>query len=57
MIKYEYKAISKGMPLALNDKKSAETAQDLEEELNRLGAEGWEFIQWKDTMLIFRREF
>lgn len=56
MIKYEYKVISKGMPLALNDKKSAEMAQGLEEELNQLGTEGWEFIQWKDTMLIFRRE-
>ena len=55
MKKYEYKIISKGLPVAMNEKKYAEMAQKLEEELNQLGSQGWEFVQWENTMLIFKR--
>ena len=56
MKKQEYKVLFKGVPAALNERKSAEWAQELEQELNELGAEGWELIQWKNMMLIFKRE-
>lgn len=56
MKKYEYKVIFKGAPAALNDKKSTEIAQELEKELNQLGAEGWEFVQWKNNLIILKQE-
>lgn len=56
MKKYEYKVISKGTPVALNDKKMAEMALEIEQELNQLGLDGWEFVQWKNPVLIFKRE-
>ena len=56
MKKYEYKVISKGTHAALNDKKIAEMRFEMENELNKLGLEGWELIQWKNNMLIFKRE-
>lgn len=53
---YEYKVVLKEMPFALKDKKFAETARELEREMNQLGAEGWEFVQWKNSMLLFKRD-
>lgn len=56
MPKYEYKVVFKGMPAAFNEKKYIEMAREFEQELNQLSAEGWEFVQWKNSMLIFRKE-
>lgn len=56
MKKYEYKIISKGTPAAMNIKKYDEVAIQMETELNKLGVDGWEFVQWKNTMMIFKRE-
>lgn len=56
MKRYEYKVISGGTPVALSNKKFAEMALGIEQELNQLGLEGWEFVQWKNAMLIFKRE-
>ena len=48
--------MSKGIPAALNDKKYAEIAHEIEGELTKLGLEGWEFVQWKNTMVVLKRE-
>lgn len=55
MQKYEYKIITKGIPVALNEKSMQKMFEEIEKEMNQLGAEGWEFVQWKSSMLIFKR--
>lgn len=56
MKKFEYKIIAKSIPAAMNIKKYDETAEQIEKELNQLGADGWEFIQWKNSMMILKRD-
>lgn len=56
MKRFEYKVVSKRMPAVLPEKKYAELAQSVEQKLNQLGNDGWEFVQWKNDMLIFKRE-
>ena len=56
MKKFEYKVVFKGTPVAMHEKKYAEMAQAFEQELNQLGEDGWEFVQWENAMLIFKRE-
>lgn len=55
MQKYEYKIITKGIPTALTEKGMKKMFEEIEQEMNVLGAEGWEFVQWKSAMLIFKR--
>lgn len=55
MQRYEYKIISKGIPAALHEKGMQKMFAEIEKEMNALGAEGWEFVQWKSAMLIFKR--
>lgn len=56
MKRFEYKVVFKGMPAVLSEKKNAELAHTFEQELNQLGTEGWELVQWRNSMLIFKRE-
>lgn len=56
MKKYEYKVIVRATPAAINIKKIEEMSQQIEVELNNLGAVGWEFVQWKNAMMIFKKE-
>lgn len=56
MKKYQYKVIIKAMPAAANEKKLQEIAAQTESELNQLGQEGWQFIQWKNSMMILKRK-
>lgn len=56
MKKYEYKIISKPTPAAMTIKKYDEMAEETEKELNQLGTDGWEFVQWKNSMMILKRE-
>lgn len=53
---YEYKVLVKALPAAINPKKYDELAKELEHEMNALGAEGWELVQWKNGMMIFKRK-
>ena len=55
MKKYEYKILTKGLPAAFQEKSLRKMTQDIEKDMNALGAEGWEFVQWKQSMLIFKR--
>lgn len=55
MQRYEYKIISKGIPAAMNEKGMQKMLEETQKEMNALGAEGWEFVQWKSSMLIFKR--
>ena len=56
MKKYEYKVITMGAPVAITVKQYSAVESKMEEELNKLGSEGWEFIEWKNSMMIFKRE-
>lgn len=53
---YKYKVLVKALPAAMNMKKYEEAATQLQEEMNRLGAEGWDLVQWKNGLMIFKRK-
>lgn len=56
MKKYEYKVIHKPIPAVANAKKFDEISQKIENELCEIGADGWQFIQWKNSFMIFKRQ-
>lgn len=56
MGKYKYKVVVMATPAAMNIKKMEEISQQIEDELNGLGIDGWEFVQWKGSMMIFKQE-
>lgn len=55
MKKYEYKILTKGIPAAFHEKSLQKMTKEIEQDMNVLGAKGWEFVQWKQSMLIFKR--
>ena len=56
MKKYEYKVITIATTLAMNTKQFEKTAQEIEAQLNKLGSDGWELVQRKDSFFFFKRE-
>lgn len=56
MKKYEYKVLTIATSLAMSTRQFEKTAQEFELELNKLGAEGWEFIQRTDGFFFFKKE-
>ena len=56
MKKFEYKVIAIPTSVALGTKGYEKIAVEFETELNKLGAEGWEFIQRVDGLFFFKRE-
>ncbi len=56
MKKFEYKVITIPTRIPLGTKGYEEIAAEFETALNKLGAEGWEFVQRTDGCLFFKRE-
>ena len=55
MKQFEYKVIAPAVNLALTTRQYEQQAQELENLLNTLGAEGWELVQKADGF-FFKRE-
>lgn len=56
MKKFEYKVISISTSISLGAKGYEKIATEFETTLNKLGAEGWEFVQRVDGFFFFKRE-
>ena len=56
MKKFEYKVIAIPTSMPLGTKGYEKIAAEFETELNKLGAEGWEFIQRIDGLFFLKRE-
>jgi len=56
MKKFEYKIVSVPTSIPLGAKGYEKIATEFESVLNRLGAEGWEFVQRADGLFFFKRE-
>ena len=58
MKKYEYKLLFRGsLPSYGGDrKKYISQIHVVQDEFNRLGEEGWEFVCWLDNVIFFKRE-
>ena len=56
MKRFEYKVIAIATVVTLTTKQYEMTAQTFEEELNQLGAEGWELVQRADGFFFLKRE-
>ena len=56
MKKWEYKVITIATKMPVTTKQYEQVAQEFEEALNDLGAEGWELVQRQDAMFFFKRE-
>ena len=56
MKQFEYKVIAPAVNLALTTRQYEQQAQELENLLNTLGAEGWELVQKADGFYFFMRE-
>lgn len=56
MKKWEYKVITIATKMPVTTKQYEQVAQEFEEALNALGAEGWELVQRQDAMFFFKRE-
>lgn len=56
MKKYEYKVIPIATTVVITTKQYKKIAQEFEKELNQLGAEGWELIQYKEGFFFFKKE-
>ncbi len=56
MKKFEYKAVTVPMSIPVTTKQYEKIAQELEAQLNNLGADGWELIQHKGRCFLFKRE-
>ena len=56
MKKWEYKVITIATKMPVTTKQQEQVAQEFEEALNALGAEGWELVQRQDAMFFFKRE-
>mgnify|MGYP000171672039 CR=1 FL=1 len=53
----QYKVIPMAVPAVAGVKKMDEMAQGIEDKLNEAGADGWDFVQWKNGFVILKREF
>lgn len=56
MKKFEYKVIVIATTLALTTRQVDASVLEVEQKLNELGAEGWEFVQQEGSMFFFKRE-
>lgn len=56
MKKWEYKVITVATKMPVTTKQYEQVAQEFEDALNALGAEGWELVQRQDAMFFFKRE-
>ena len=57
MKQFEYKVIAPAVNLALTTRQYEQQAQELENLLNTLGAEGWELVQKADGFYFFMRSW
>lgn len=56
MKKFEYKVTTIATTIPITTKGYEKIAQEFETKLNKLGAEGWEFVQRIDSLFFFKRE-
>ena len=56
MKQYEYRVLFRPKAMAMDVKKFEGVARQVEQELNHLGEDGWEFFLWKNSMMFFKRE-
>ncbi len=56
MKRWEYKVVTIATNATLTTKQYEKAAQEFEERLNALGAEGWEMVQRADGFFFFKRE-
>lgn len=56
MKKFEYKVVPIATSIAIGTKGYEKAASEFENQLNKLGEEGWEFVQRVDGFFFFKRE-
>lgn len=56
MKKFEYKVLTIAVNFAITTHQYESMVKEIEDQLNELGKEGWEFVQKKDAMFFFKRE-
>lgn len=56
MRKFEYKVVSIATSIAIGMKGYEKAASEFENQLNKLGEEGWELVQRTDGFFFFKRE-
>ena len=56
MKKFEYKVVPIATSIAIGMKGYEKVASEFENQLNRLGEEGWELVQRTDGFFFFKRE-
>jgi len=56
MKRFEYKVLWAKKPLTVNAENRQRIPKAFEDELNRLGAEGWELVQWHKNLFFLKRE-
>jgi len=56
MKKFEYRVVVIPVNMALTTNGYYKIAAEMEEKMNELGAEGWEFVQKNDGLYYFKRE-
>ena len=56
MKKFEYKVLTIPTSISLGTKGYEKVAAEFELQLNKLGEEGWEFVQRVDGLFFFKRE-
>lgn len=56
MRKFEYKVVSIATSITIGTKGYEKAASEFENQLNKLGEEGWELVQRVDGFFFFKRE-
>ena len=56
MRKFEYKVVPIATSIAISTKGYEKVASEFENQLNKLGEEGWELVQRTDGFFFFKRE-